>query len=134
MKHFEKIVTPYLWMPAVGLIATFGWLTTFSFVDIKQTLMYIALIVVILALSSAFSKNRYLLSKSTDLSKRSLMYMGLAIVIGAISVLLGVGNPAGGLTLNFVLYLLCRSLFYAFVLYLYYYIENELKIVKYGLK
>lgn len=133
MKQLEKINTPYLWVPALGLVASFIWLTTFRFIDIKQTLMYIGLIVLVLALSGLFSKNRYLLSKAVQLQKRCLVYMGLALVIGAISVLLGVGNPAGGLTLEFVLYILCRSLFYAFVLYLYYYIENELKIVKYGL-
>lgn len=128
MKKLKEINSPYLTGALIGLIIVSVLLLSSPYTDVMSVVIYIIIIIGALYVSNRFSKKQYVLTRAQSLNKRVMVYAGLSLFIGVLSVAFSAPSNPSGFTLDFTLYVIYRSLFYALILFVYYYIDNEKKL------
>lgn len=128
MKKLKEINSPYLIGALISLVIISVLLLTSPYTDVMSVIIYIVIIIGALYISNRFSKKQYVLTRAQSLNKRVMVYAGLSLFIGVLSVVFSAPSNNAGLTLDFTLYIIYRSLFYALILFVYYYIDNEKKL------
>ena len=128
MKNLKEINSIYLSSALIALLVVSLLLLTSPYTDVWNVLIYIVIIIGALYVSNKFSKTKYILSRAPKLEKRVMVYAGLSLFIGVLSVVFSAPENNAGWSLDFALYIAYRSIFYALILFVYYYIDNEKKL------
>lgn len=100
MKKLKEINSIYLTAALVSLLVVTALLISSPYTDVANVLIYIVIIIGALYVSNKFSKTKYVLSRAPKLEKRVIVYAGLSLFIGVLSVAFSAPSNNAGLTLD----------------------------------